>query len=189
MVLLNTITALAAVLIWAFCVYLMWKGWRRRGRFQQDGVGEPHPMPAKTGRPVVDETSGLYVGSSLAGNWQARVTAHGLGIRAAAALTGYRDGVLLERQGMDPVWIPRSAIVEVRTDRRLAGKVMTKDGLLVIRWRAAGTGDSVVEIDSGFRGDDKAAYPRWLSEFGGQTSPGRETPGHGAQRGDRKEDK
>ncbi|GAA4814442.1 transporter [Tomitella cavernea] len=182
---LNTITVLAAVAIWALCVYLMWKGWRRRGRFQQGAVGDLHPVPRKLSRPTVDETSGLYVGSSLAGNWQARVTAHGLGVRAPAALTGYREGVLVERQDAEALWIPRTAIVSVRTDRRLAGKVMTKDGLLVIRWRTAGV-DGAVEIDTGFRGDDKAVYPRWLAEFGGDNTTDPEQAGRETERKEQK---
>ena len=181
MLLMNTVTVVAAVAIWALCVYLMWKGWRRRTRFQEGAVGDLHPVPTKLPRPSVDETSGLYVGSSLAGNWQARVAAHGLGVRAVAALTGYRQGVLLERKGAEPLWIPRAAIVSVRTDRRLAGKVMTRDGLLVIRWRTAGTGDEVVEIDTGFRGDDKTVYRRWLAEFGTEDS-GSEDSGPAAGR-------
>lgn len=166
MALLDVLVVLFAVLIWALCVFLMWRGWRNRSRLQQDELGELYTVPEKLSRPTVAETSGLYVGSALAGNWQARVTAHDLGVRATAVLTGHREGVLLERDGWDPLWIPRSAITGVRTDRRLAGKVMTKDGLLVIRWRTAGTGGEVVEVDTGFRGDDKSVYPRWLSEFG-----------------------
>lgn len=184
MLLLNTVTVVAAVAIWALCVYLMWKGWRRRVRFQEGAVGELHPVPKTLSRPTVDETSGLYVGSSLAGNWQARVAAQGLGARALAALTGYRQGVLLERKDAEPLWIPRTAIVSVRTDRRLAGKVMTRDGLLVIRWRTDGTGEDVVEIDTGFRGDDKSVYRRWLAEFGtGAAEPEDAAPGSGGTGG------
>lgn len=180
MVLLNVVVVAAAVLIWGLCVFLMWKGWRQRVRHHESSIGQLHPVPERLAKPTVDETSGLYIGSALAGNWQARVAAHGLGMRAVAALTGYREGVLLERKGSDPLWIPRSAITEVRTDRRLAGKVMTKDGLLVIRWRPAPDGqdekgqdenaDNDVQVDTGFRGDDKSVYPRWISEFGARTS-------------------
>lgn len=185
MELLDTLVVLFAVLIWAGCVFLMWRGWRNRTHLQQDELGGLYEVPEKLSRPTVAGTSGLYIGSALAGNWQARVTAHALGVRATAVLTGHREGVLLEREGWDPLWIPRSAITEVRTDRRLAGKVMTKDGLLVIRWRTSGTGDEVVEVDTGFRGDDKAVYPRWISEFGarpdtrGEANSGKASDGKG----------
>src|SRR5699024_11315176 len=101
MLLLNTVTVVAAVAIWALCVYLMWKGWRRRTRFQEGAVGELHPVPKKLPRPSVDETSGLYVGSSLAGNWKAGVPPPGRGGRAVAALTGSRRGGLLGRRAAE----------------------------------------------------------------------------------------
>ena len=91
-------------------------------------------------------------------------------------MAGYANGVVLERDGSAPLWIPRKAIVEVRTDRRLAGKAMTEDGLLVIRWHPPGSSDDTIQIDSGFRGDDKTVYPRWIQEFDsaqGNRAPGR----------------
>ncbi|MDX5310307.1 MAG: transporter, partial [Rhodococcus sp. (in: high G+C Gram-positive bacteria)] len=69
-------------------------------------------------------------------------------------------GVLLERDGASPIWIPQDSIRAVRTERGLAGKVMTKDGVLVIRWQLP----SGTEIDTGFRGDDKTIYPQWVQE-------------------------
>jgi hypothetical protein len=38
--------------------------------------------------------------------------------------------------------------------------VMTHDGILAIRWRLP----SGTEIDTGFRGNDRREYPRWLKE-------------------------
>lgn len=59
-----------------------------------------------------------------------------------------------------PIWIPQDSIRAIRTERGLAGKVMTKDGVLVIRWELP----SGTEIDTGFRGDDKSVYPAWTHE-------------------------
>lgn len=161
----DVVTVLVAVGLWALAAFAMYKGWKRKGRNQQAWVGDLPAVPEKTGKARLERTTGLYIGSSFAENWQARVAAHGLGARAIASMTAYPQGIVLEREGSEALWIPRSAIVEVRTDRRLAGKAMTEDGLLVIRWHPPASSDSGIEIDSGFRGDDKTVYPLWIKEF------------------------
>ncbi len=66
--------------------------------------------------------------------------------------------MLLERAGANPIWIPTTSITAIRTERGIAGKVMTADGVLVIRW----TLPSGTEIDSGIRADDKNVYAEWV---------------------------
>jgi len=82
-------------------------------------------------------------------------------------LTRYPEGILLERSGATPIWIPQDAIAAIRTERGLAGKVVpgrgnteTATGILAIRWRLP----SGTEIDTGFRGDDRSEYARWIGE-------------------------
>lgn len=60
----------------------------------------------------------------------------------------------------------RESLIGVRTERALAGKVIPgrpgaedPGGLLVIRWRLP----SGIEIDTGFRGDDRRDYARWTT--------------------------
>jgi hypothetical protein len=81
-----------------------------------------------------------------------------LGFRATGALSRWERGILLDLDGASPIFIPTESIRAVRTERGLAGKVMTRDGVLVIRWELP-TG---TEIDTGFRGDDKTVYPAWV---------------------------
>ncbi|MEU5840599.1 transporter [Rhodococcus sp. NPDC047139] len=146
--------------LWIVLVLLMWKGWKGRARRQQDVVGELPTVPAELGERLVEPSTGLYVGSTLAPSWQDRIAVGDLGYRANAELSRYRTGALLERDGASPIWIPQDSIRAIRTERGLAGKVMSKDGVLVIRWQAP----SGAEIDTGFRGDDKSIYPLWTSE-------------------------
>ena len=153
------------IVVWGLIVFAMYKGWKRKGANQLAWIGDLPEVPKKTGPVRVEPSTGLYIGSAFAENWQARVAAHGLGARAAATMAGYPNGVLLERDGAEPLWIPRKSIIEVRTDQRLAGKVMTEDGLLVIRWHPPGASDNNIQIDTGFRGDDKSVYPTWIQEF------------------------
>jgi hypothetical protein len=67
---------------------------------------------------------------------------------------------MLQRKGAGPIWIPDDAVVEIRTEKNLAGKVLTHEGILAIRWRLP-TG---AEIDTGFRADDRRDYSKWLPE-------------------------
>jgi hypothetical protein len=88
-----------------------------------------------------------------------------LGVRAAATAHAYRSGLVLERQGEPPVFVPAQDLVDARLAPALAGKVMGEGGLLVIRWRL---GDAV--LDTGFRADDKSRYPEWIDALKGLVS-------------------
>ncbi|WP_420753384.1 transporter [Rhodococcus sp. O3] len=154
----RVLITLGFLLLWVVLVLLMWKGWRGRARRQADAVGELPAVPTDLGEQVLAPSTGLYVGSTLAPSWQDRIAVGDLGYRAAAEISRYRSGVLLDRDGASPIWIPQDSIRAIRTERGLAGKVMTKDGVLVIRWQLP----SGTEIDTGFRGDDKTVYPSWV---------------------------
>lgn len=155
----RALLTLAFLLLWVVLVLLMWKGWRGRARRQADAVGALPAVPAELGDELIAPSTGLYVGSTLAPSWQDRIAVGDLGHRAAAELSRYSRGILLERSGETPVWIPQESIRAIRTERGLAGKVMSKDGVLVIRWELP----SGTEIDTGFRGDDKSVYPAWTA--------------------------
>ncbi len=148
------------VALWLVLVLLMWKGWRSRARRQADVVGELPALPDDLGDELIAPSSGLYVGSTLAPSWQDRIAVGDLGHRAVSELSRHTKGILLSRTGEMPIWIPQDSIRAIRTERGLAGKVMTKDGVLVIRWELP----SGTEIDTGFRGDDKSVYPAWTHE-------------------------
>ncbi|WP_040791066.1 PH-like domain-containing protein [Nocardia paucivorans] len=148
---------LLCIALWALFVYLMYRGWRNRGARQANLVGELPSVPAEPGAQVLEPTTGLYLGSTMAPSWQDRIAVGDLGFRATAELTRFEHGILLERDGASAIWIPEESITAIRTERGHAGKVMTEDGVLVIRW-VLPTG---TEIDTGFRGDDKTVYPAW----------------------------
>lgn len=155
----RVLLTLAFVLLWVILVLLMWKGWRGRARRQADVIGELPAVPGDLGDELIAPTTGLYVGSTLAPSWQDRIAVGDLGHRASAELARYRRGILLERTGESPIWIPQESIRAIRTERGIAGKVMTEGGVLVIRWELPGG----TEIDTGFRGDDKTVYPAWTA--------------------------
>lgn len=167
--LLHVIVVAIVVLVWLGLIGLLLRGWRNRGRRQADTIGEMPIAPDDLGATLLGPHTGLYVGSTLAPSWQNRVAVGDIGDRAAASLTAHPGGILMRRSGATEIWIPRASITAVRTERGLAGKVMTAGGLLAIRWVLP----SGTEIDSGLRADDKTVYPAWIAEFGSGT----DTPG------------
>ena len=161
---MNTATAVSTyvfgagvVVLIAMVIRRMVLGWRRRAARQAHLVGALPGVPDSLGEPVDAPVPGLYLGSTLAGDWLDRVIAGGLGHRSSAVLTRYSAGILLERSGTGPLWIPRDAVTLVRTERAIAGKVIPGRGVLVVRWRLP----SGTEIDSGFRGDGGKAAVQW----------------------------
>lgn len=153
------------LIFWVAMVALMYRGWRKRADRQTYRIGELPSVPKELGAQILEPTTGLYVGSTMAPSWQDRIAVGDLGYRANAEITKFERGILLQRSGASTLWIPEDSIRAVRTERGLAGKVMTKDGVLVIRW-VLPTG---TEIDTGFRGDDKTRYPAWVSGYAAGT--------------------
>lgn len=165
------LAAILAVVI-AVLIQAMMRGWRRRAERQAALIGTLPPLPDTVGKAIVAPTKGLYVGSTLAPRWNDRVVVGDLGFRTKAVLTRYPEGIMVQRSGAGPIWIPDESIAAIRTERAIAGKVivgvrgtaggkaMTHEGILAIRWRLP----SGAEIDTGFRADDRGEYARWLEE-------------------------
>jgi hypothetical protein len=152
---------LLVLLVLAFfvlCAAAMRRGWRNRQRRQSAYLPAfPQPPAERPADVDLPELTGVYVGSATAGNWQDRIAVGDVGHRSAVTVRLSDKGLLLDRVGASPLWIPVEAIVDARADRALAGKVMGIDGLFVVRWRL---GDH--ELDSGVRGDDKDVYDTWI---------------------------
>ena len=153
------IAAVLAVLI-ALAIRQMMRGWLHRAQRQAQLIGTLPQLPDSVGPALIPATKGLYVGSTMAPSWLDRIAAGDLGYRAKAVLTRYPEGIMLQRTGAGPIWIPDDAIEVIRTEKGLAGKAMTHEGILAIRWRLP----SGAEIDTGFRADDRREYARWLEE-------------------------
>ncbi len=150
---------LAIVAFFLLCLWGMYVGWRRKARSQSVRVP---PFPAIPSGPgdVLLESTGVYVATTFAGEWQNRVVTRGAGLRTGAVLRLHDSGVAVERGGAPDFWIPRDAVTGVRRDSKIAGKVMGTDALLVLTWRAGET-----ELDTGFRGDDLDDYPQWIDQL------------------------
>jgi hypothetical protein len=151
--------ALLAVLI-AFFIRQMMRGWLNRARRQVEAIGKLPALPETVGPAIIPATKGLYVGSTIAPSWQDRIVVGDLGFRSKAVLTRYPEGIMVQRSGATPIWIPDESITAIRTERGIAGKALTHDGILAIRWKLP----SGTEIDTGFRGDDRRELANWVEE-------------------------
>lgn len=155
----NFWTAVVVLVLLLLFIGLMTLGWRNRIRRQAGLFGELPTVPADRGDVVLGPLTGVYIGSTVAGDWQARIARPPLGHRSAATMTAHTGGILLEL-ATDDVWIPRADLVDVRRASALANKTVPGGGILVARWRVASP-DGHTLIDSGFRADDKDDYQRW----------------------------
>ncbi|WP_426978085.1 hypothetical protein ACQCSU_02545 [Pseudarthrobacter sp. O4] len=125
-------------------IALLALGWRNRLRRQADV--DPLPaVPAELGAALA-AADGQYVASTTAGDWLDRIAVHNLGLRTNAGLSVHPEGVLFDRSGAGPVFIPAARLTGVRQESGMAGKFVEKDGLLVISWMLG-----TRELDSGFR--------------------------------------
>ena len=133
---------------------LMLKGWRSRQRRQGDLPAPPAP-PETPGTPVLPAVSGLFIGTTFAGDWLDRVAVHDLGHRAAGWLLIATDGVHVEREGLPDLYLPYDVITSVGLGDALAGKVIGRDGMLLLDWHLGGR-----TLTSGFRADDHDVHRR-----------------------------
>ena len=126
-------------------------------------TSSPSPeVPAELGAPLA-AADGQYVASTTAGDWLDRIAVHNLGIRTNAKLSVHPEGVLFERAGAGPVFIPAGRLTGVRQESGMAGKFVEKDGLLVLSWMLGSH-----ELDTGYRtrrAEDKAVLLTTLQDL------------------------
>jgi hypothetical protein len=155
----SLIFAAVLVVVIAVVIQLMRRGWQHRAQRQAELIGGMPAVPDEVG-PATSTIRGLYVGCTLSPAWNDRIMTGDLGYRSRAVLTRYPEGILLERIHANPIWIPQESITAVRTERGMAGKVVARNAILAIRWRLP----SGVEIDTGFRANNRSEYDGWLQE-------------------------
>lgn len=160
-------TVLVVLAVFLGLLGLMALGWRNRSRSQEGLFDRLPPAPADPGAVVLGPLTGVYIGSTIAGDWQARIARAPLGHRSAGTLTAYTGGLALDLVDAT-VWIPRADLVDVRRASALTNKTVPGGGILVARWHVDGS-DGRSLIDTGFRADDKDSYPRWEALRGDAT--------------------
>jgi len=162
----RALLVLLCVAVLALAVLGMRLGWRNRMR-RQAGLPSLPTAPADLGAPILPSLTGVYVGTTFASSWQDRVLHDGLGLRATATAACHAEGILIDREGAAPIFIPTADVQHAELRPALAGKVVGQGGLLVISWRL---GDAL--LDTALRADDKTAYPAWVRQINAEVTAG-----------------
>lgn len=165
------------IAIFLLAVGGFWFGWRNREKRQADLpplAAVPVDLGNDTATDLAPPLAGLYVGTTIATEWQNRVVVHTLGLRAEATARLTSAGALIDRQGSPAVFIPAAALIDARLEPALAGKVVGRGGLLVLRWQH---GDSL--LDTGLLAEDKTRYPDWITAVTALVGGGPGTDGSG----------
>jgi len=155
---LLTLIVLAVLVLVVMSISRTWQG-RRPHRAH---VLAPFPQPpveltGPDGAALLPAASGVYAGTSMAGDWQDQVEVGDIGVQATATLHLSGAGLLIDRAGATPLWIPTESMRGARTGRSIAGRVMSNDGHLVFTWQLGG-----YLLDTAFRGDEDT-YHEWLA--------------------------
>ncbi len=147
--------ALIIVAIIVVVFALMALGWRSRRR-RQSGVAGLAPVPAALGATLLTEDL-LYVATTPAEHPLERIAVQGLGFRARAVLTVTETGILLELAGQQPGFLATASLVGVGRASWTIDRVLSKDGLVFVRWTQVDASGRELTLDSNFRSADPGA--------------------------------
>lgn len=140
------ITLLLVLVVFA----LMGWGWRNKLKRQGSVAGLP-TIPEDLGADMIS-VPGQYVVTTSAGDWLDRLAVHSLGIRTPGVVNVHAAGIVVERSGVQDIYIAADSLTGVGTQAGMAGKFVEKDGLVVISWLLENT-----EVDTGFRTTEAGA--------------------------------
>jgi hypothetical protein len=131
--LVSTVGLLVLVGLVGWAMVAGWRGRRRR----TGGLVETLPTaPQDLGAARTEPIEAQYVTTTRAGDWLDRVAAADLGVRGNATVQVFDAGVRIDRQGEPEVFLPAAALVGAGTAPGMAGKVVGREGLVVLTWRA-----------------------------------------------------
>ncbi len=151
---LQVLLAVGLLLVLVAVVGALARAWRNRATEQEENLPDLPEPPAEPGTVLAAPLRGTYLGTVDAGNWLEWIAARGLGGRIAGYVSVYETGVRVDR-GSDTFWIPREAVRGARLERAHAGKVSAPGRLIAIAWSYGGH-----ELETGFRGEDRARQPK-----------------------------
>ena len=126
----------------------MRRGWTRRASRQADIPPPPEPPVSDSPGPPASGYPGVYVGTTMHGDWLDRVVVHDLGVRSRMLAQVGSDGVAIWREGARDLLIPAASLRGAGLARGIAGKAYERDGVLVITWELGGR-----LMDTGLRAD------------------------------------
>ncbi len=129
---LRLLLTAATVAVIVLALLALRRGWRRRAHRQQWPALPPVPAPASATRSI----TGKYIGTVSRGDWLDRIVAGGAMARADVSTTA--EGLLLDREGEEPLFVPAADLVDVGTAPGMLQKVFGRHGVLTVTWRWGG---------------------------------------------------
>jgi hypothetical protein len=136
----NRPEAVAVVVLAIFLAWgLMYVGWKRRQARQSDVAPLPAVPAGLADRARTEGVEGSYVSTTTATDLLDRITAQGLGAGGVAHLLvtdagSDEAGVMIARTGAPDVFVPATALADVRVESIRAGKA-APHRQLVNEWR------------------------------------------------------
>lgn len=129
---------------------LAWSWWRRTRR--DAGIAAPvGEAPADAATVSVHEA--LYVATTRHGEPLERLAIRGLGFRSRADLTVTTAGIALDLSDQPRMFLPTARIAEVAQATVAIDRVVERDGLVRVSWRA----DADTLVDTYLRPQDASA--------------------------------
>ena len=130
------ISTVGLLVVLGLVAWAMAAGWRHRRRRTGELVPALPAAPDDLGEARTEPIEAQYVTTTRAGDWLDRVVAADLGVRGTATVQVFDAGVRIERRGEPQVFLPAAALIGATTAPGMAGKVVGRDGLVVLTWRA-----------------------------------------------------
>lgn len=126
--------ALLSALVFALLVSVAVRAWRERIKRQEAEFSAPFEALEFFGE-LLANAKGFYVATTTAINHLERIAAYGLGLRGAAQVMVFSEGVLIIRNGENPIAIDRSQLSGVNFGQAAIDKSVEPEGLLQVNWQ------------------------------------------------------
>jgi len=156
----RAVLVLIVVALLALVLVLMRRGWLSRAR-QQEQITRPLPVPPDllAGGGAI-ESSGRYVGTTVEGDWLARIVVHDLGVPSSASVSVVAEGLCINRPRSSSFFVPAQALQGARLDSAACGKAYGPGGVVVVSWMLGGQ-----SVDTGIRLDDVRSHPKLVADL------------------------
>jgi hypothetical protein len=127
-------------------------GMRRNWRRRQQRQAWLELAPAPQGFAPAAQYRGRYVATVRTDDWLDRIAAAGLGFPADATIAVGPAGLLVQRAGSEPLFLPSERLIEATTARGIAQEVYERDGLVAITWQGrSGPPQDADRVTTGLR--------------------------------------
>lgn len=134
------IPTLIVLAVGAAGIALMFWGYRNRRTKDLQVLATLPSIPADLAQQtVLASAEGIYVSTTVAGDWLARINSLTLGSRSKVQLQVFASGVYLERTGARSIFLPIPQLELLATTSGMAGKFMGQDAIFLLRWNHEGS--------------------------------------------------